>query len=144
MLERESEKRNLVIQEVEDEEGENPEVTKIKVQDIIRKMGAAGDLTSTKIWISDDFTRKVQAERKKLFPYLKEAPQKEKKAFLKYDKLVINGKELCSKNLAKLKQEDTNSAKRTMSDRTPEKHDFEERLKTLNKMNKNDGKISTI
>ncbi|KAF5287758.1 hypothetical protein FQA39_LY15694 [Lamprigera yunnana] len=61
MLERESKKRNLVIQGVDDAEGENPEVTKYK---------------GTQIWISDDFTEK------KLVPYLKEAQQKEEKAFL--------------------------------------------------------------
>ncbi|KAF5273214.1 hypothetical protein FQA39_LY07545 [Lamprigera yunnana] len=54
-------------------------------------------------------------------------------AFIKFDKLMVNGEEMCFENLEKLKQEDTNSVKRTMSDQTPEKHDLEEQLRKISK-----------
>ncbi|KAF5298985.1 hypothetical protein FQA39_LY11617 [Lamprigera yunnana] len=114
MLRKEFKKRNLVVQGVEDEDK------------------YAKNLNGTEIWISDDFTRKMKAG-KKLVSYLKEARQKGEKAFIKYYKLMVNGKEMCFEYLTKLKQEYTNSVKRTISDRTPEKHDLEKQLKKISR-----------
>jgi hypothetical protein len=49
-------------------------------------------LKGTDIWITEDFTKKVQQERKQLIPHFKQPEQDEHKALMKYDKLTIEGK----------------------------------------------------
>ena len=44
------------------------------------------------IFISEDFTPKVRDQRRKLLPFLKEAKNAGKKAFLRFDNIVIEGK----------------------------------------------------
>jgi hypothetical protein len=49
------------------------------------------NLKGTDIWITEDFTKKVQQERKQLILHFKQAKQDGHKALIKYDKLIISG-----------------------------------------------------
>nr|KAG5713857.1 hypothetical protein BaRGS_024484 [Batillaria attramentaria] len=44
------------------------------------------------VFISEDFTPRVREKRKKLLPFLQEAKDANKRAFLRFDTLVIEGK----------------------------------------------------
>eukprot|EP00745_Piridium_sociabile_P023982 TRINITY_DN37646_c0_g1_i6.p1 TRINITY_DN37646_c0_g1~~TRINITY_DN37646_c0_g1_i6.p1 ORF type:complete len:105 (-),score=32.29 TRINITY_DN37646_c0_g1_i6:252-566(-) len=44
------------------------------------------------VFISEDFTPTVRDKRRKLLPFMKEAKNANKKAFLRFDTLVIEGK----------------------------------------------------
>ena len=48
-------------------------------------------LKSTPYRVSEDFSKRVREIRKKLWPHLKEAREQGKKAFLRFDKLIIEG-----------------------------------------------------
>ena len=48
-------------------------------------------LKGTKIVISDDFPREVEEIHKSLYPVLKQAKREQKRAFLNFDKLIIDG-----------------------------------------------------
>jgi hypothetical protein len=50
------------------------------------------NLKGTDIWITENFTRTVQQERKQLIPHFKQAKQDGHKVLIKYDKLIIEGK----------------------------------------------------
>ena len=49
------------------------------------------NLKGTDIGISDDFPKEIEDIHKTLYPVLKKAKRDEKKAFLNFDKLIING-----------------------------------------------------
>lgn len=61
--------------------------------DIIK---ARSTLKGTKIVISEDFPKEINDKRKELYPAMMAAKQQNKKAFIKVDKLMVDGKE-CSK-----------------------------------------------
>lgn len=48
-------------------------------------------LKDTRIWIEEDYPKKVNEERKKLRPHLIEARKKGQHAIIKYNALIING-----------------------------------------------------
>ena len=50
------------------------------------------NLKGSDIWINDDFSKKVQAERKCLTPYLQQVRQQGSTAYLRYNKMIIDGK----------------------------------------------------
>lgn len=108
-------------------------------------------LKGTTVWINEDYPKKVQIKRKTLLQHLKLARQKGSRAYLRYDKLIIDGKtykvEDCdgdeiseSEEIAELKVVDNRAGiKRTTSERSPENENTTEHLKkiTRNKATKN-------
>lgn len=42
------------------------------------------------IWINDDYTKKVQEDRKRLMPHLKQARQEGHTAYLRYNRMIVN------------------------------------------------------
>ena len=108
----------------------------------------AKTLKGTNIWIDQDYTKKVQNERKQLIPYMKQAREQGKKASLKYNKLIINGMAYGSENLESSEEGNSRSIgndremnneenkKRTISERSPESEKFNEQLKKISKHSK--------
>ena len=50
-----------------------------------------GKVVGTKIGISHDYPKEIEAIHTKLYPVLKKAKQEKQSAFFKVDKLIING-----------------------------------------------------
>lgn len=86
-------------------------------------------LKGTEIWINNDYTNKTQKERKELIPYLKEARQKGAKAFLKHNKLIINGTEYGIEHFLNKKINQNQDKKRAMNDRSPQSEDEKNQIK---------------
>ncbi|KAK4880782.1 hypothetical protein RN001_008928 [Aquatica leii] len=86
MLEREIRGKNLIIKGIKEDINECEEVTREKI------LNSAKNLKGSDIWIDEGYTKKVQEERKKLIPLLKEAREKGQTAYLIYDKLKIYNK----------------------------------------------------
>lgn len=94
-----------------------------KKMDIIRE---AKKLKGTNVWISDDFTKQAQQDRKALIPHLKMAREDGRKAVLKYDKLIIDGEIYDRYSIKESHQNEIpveNKNKRTIADRSPETND---------------------
>ncbi|XP_076447171.1 uncharacterized protein LOC143284346 [Babylonia areolata] len=49
-------------------------------------------LKGTDVFVSEDFTLKVREKRRQLLPFLREAKSANKRAFLRFDSLVVEGK----------------------------------------------------
>ncbi|KAJ3648197.1 hypothetical protein Zmor_020018 [Zophobas morio] len=74
------------------------------------------NLKGSDIWINDDFSKKVQAERKCLTPYLQQVRQQGSTAYLRYNKMIIDGKVYGKEHFEMtVKSKD----KRTSSERSP-------------------------
>lgn len=56
----------------------------------IEVLKAAKKLKGSDIWISEDYSKQVQEQRKLLVPHMKEARTKGNKAILRHNKLIIN------------------------------------------------------
>lgn len=97
--------------------------TRQKKMEILKQ---AKELKGTNIWIDEDYTKKVQEERKALIPHLKEARQHGYKAILRYNKLIINNEVYEIENLQPAKEtieqreeEDKREGKRKVNERSP-------------------------
>lgn len=102
-------------------------------------------LKGTNIWINNDYSKKVQEERTKLVKHVKEARGKGERAFLKYNKLVINGKEYTLDEFGSKGRGRTGTIKRTLADRSPLNEDEKERTKkTTGAFSKNKHKVLKI
>lgn len=108
--------------------------------EILRK---SKDLKGTNIWLEDDYTKEVLAERKWLIPQMKEARNKGYKAYLKYNKLVVND-EIYGIDDLKIHEEETvekpvetntenGNKKRTASERSPANMTETEHIKKVSK-----------
>ncbi|KAF2881117.1 hypothetical protein ILUMI_25065, partial [Ignelater luminosus] len=82
------------------------------------------NLRNTNIWIEEDLPKKIQEERKELVAKMKEARQKRFKAFLRYDKLLVEGEE--ENNVANTSQKRTNALEKKLisADRLRIKYDY--------------------
>lgn len=109
-------------------------VKMLRIKTKIEVLKATKNLAGTKIWIEDDFTRRIQNERKRLIPHLKKARIEGEKAQLKYNTLVINGKRYKIEDFPKeeeelvQKYEEKTKLARTMSERSPEHDQMQERM----------------
>ena len=77
-------------------------------------------MKDSNIWIDDDVTKTVQDIRRRLVPHLKVARQNGKKAFLKYDQLIIEGAKYGIKHFNQVDQEEIKFKKRTAAECSPE------------------------
>lgn len=97
-------------------------------------------LKGTDIWIDEDYTREVQEERRQLLVPLKEARKKGHKAYLRHNKLLVNGDiyEIENGELRMTGRQATNrSIKRTVSERSPQGPGLEEQSGKTTKISKN-------
>jgi oligoribonuclease NrnB/cAMP/cGMP phosphodiesterase (DHH superfamily) len=62
--------------------------TKEKMQNKLEIRKRVEHLKGTDIWITEDYTKKMQQERKQLIAHLKQAKQKGYKAVLEHNKLI--------------------------------------------------------
>lgn len=92
-------------------------------------------LKGTDIWIEQDYSKKVQEQRKALVPQLKEARQNGCRAYLKYDKLIVNNEVYHAGNLENGEQDVDNTIKenykRTINDRSPENYQRDEQMRKI-------------
>lgn len=79
-------------------------------------------LRGTDIWIEEDLPKKVQEERKLLIGKMKEARQNGLRAFIRYNKLIIEKSE---------QKGETSSGKRTVLERSPEGDSLQEQLRKI-------------
>lgn len=109
-----------------------------KKDEIIKQ---SNKLKGTDIWIDEDYPKEIIEERKLLFPKLKEARQKGYKAFIKYNKLVVNGTIYESTGTEKDQTMENNitgeDKKRKVDDRSPEANKLNEQLKKITRTSKN-------
>lgn len=93
--------------------------TKIKKTELLKN---SYRLKATQYWISDEYTKQEQDERKQLKEHLQEARGNGHNAKLRRNKLIINGKSYTIEMLNKHKknQEKKHLTKRTTSQRSPE------------------------
>ncbi|KAJ3646487.1 hypothetical protein Zmor_024073 [Zophobas morio] len=95
----------------------------VKLQSFDKKIEIykkAKKLKDSNIWIDDDVTKTVQDIRRRLVPHLKVARQNGKKAFLKYDQLIIEGAKYGIKHFNQVDQEEIKFKNRTAAERSPE------------------------
>lgn len=89
----------------------------------------AKNLKGSDIWINEEFTKKVLEERKYLVQHLKQARQQGQQATLRYNKLIVDGKGYSAEDFTDFAKERKCENKRTASERSPEKTEFEQQLK---------------
>lgn len=94
----------------------------------------AKNLKGTNIWIGDDFSKKVQEERKALIPHLKEARKQGHKALLMYNKLMVNGEAYKLEDLEETTAQKDN--KRTASERSPGNEEQNQQLRKITRMSR--------
>lgn len=97
----------------------------------------ARNLSGTDIWIDEDFSKTVQEERKALVPHLKEERKKGNRAYLRFNKLIVNGEAYTIKDIrrgdeiGKNVTNENNSQKRTITERSPEGNSFEGQMRKI-------------
>lgn len=99
------------------------------------------ELKGKDIWINDDYTKKVQDDRKILIPHLKQAKQQGHRAYLRHNKLIVNGEAFGvedfqnPENKEKGKEEENQrEGKRTASERSPEGEAFNQQQRKITKI----------
>lgn len=104
----------------------------------------ARNLSGTDIWIDEDFSKTVQEERKALIPHLKEERKKGNRAYLRFNKLIVNGEAYTVKDTIRGEEvgknitNENNSQKRTVTERSPEGSSFEGQIRKITrKLQKN-------
>lgn len=81
----------------------------------IRNFQQSEKTKRTDIWISYDFSKAIQEEKKLLVPYMKQAREQSARATLRYNELLINGNKY---RLEDLKNNENQNEKKTNSCRT--------------------------
>ena len=79
-------------------------------------LSKAKNLKGKDIWINEDYTTKIQHERKLLVPKLKEMREKGYKAYIKYNQLIVDDKVYQTDENDKVYKQ---TKKRTVSERSP-------------------------
>lgn len=104
-------------------------------------------LKGTDIWLDEDYSKEILEERKLLIPHMKEARKKGCRAYLRYNKLIVNNEVFQCKDLAMITEEKQNDhsreniggKKRPTSQRSPDNTEVLEQLKKRsNRTSKND------
>uniref|UniRef100_A0A1Y1KNT7 L1 transposable element RRM domain-containing protein n=2 Tax=Photinus pyralis TaxID=7054 RepID=A0A1Y1KNT7_PHOPY len=93
--------------------------TKVKV------MKSTKELKGTQIYITEDFPKHVMEERKVLSKHLKKAREMGHRAFMKYNKLIVNGEEygvedIFEESSNEIPEQDATKKGRTISQRSPQ------------------------
>lgn len=93
--------------------------TKVKI------MKRTKELKGTQIFITEDFPKHVLEERKVLSNHLKKAREIGHRAFMKYNKLIVNGEEYGVENImeesgTEITEQDTTKKGRKISQRSPQ------------------------
>lgn len=103
----------------------------------------AKNLKGTTIGINEDYPKEVQEERKKLIPIMKESRAKGQKAFIKYNKLIIDNEiyktaKIDLENQQQKQREkyrgSSSSVKRPISERSPNSDRIETELKKVTRI----------
>lgn len=92
------------------------------------------ELKGKDIWINDDYTKKVQEDRKHLIPHLKQAKQLGHRAYLRYNKMIVNGRAYGAEdfeNTEKKEKENQGDKKRTVNERSPESEELNQQLRKI-------------
>lgn len=111
--------------------------TNDKKWEILKK---AKGLKGTNIWIDEDYPKRIQEERKLLIPELKKARVRGQHAKLRYNKLIIDGKEVGANDVntsEPVLRGNTVANKRKTDMRSPEAAKLEEQLRKISRTAKN-------
>lgn len=113
--------------------------TSDKKWEILKK---SNKLKGTDIWVDEDYPKKIQEDRALLIPELKKARSSGKRAQLRYDKLIVDGKivntSAAQTTTTELKTRETTTGNKRKTDmRSPEAAKLEEQLKKITRTAKN-------
>ncbi|KAF2906016.1 hypothetical protein ILUMI_00160 [Ignelater luminosus] len=89
------------------------------------------------VWIDEDYPKNIQ-ERKELGPILKEAKSKGCKAYLKYNKLIINNEMYNPNDKERTNQSEIETSKyiqkETATAKSPENNNFDEQIRKITRI----------
>lgn len=120
-------------------QGKRPILVKLtkesKGSEILRN---AKNLRGTEIWINEDYPKSIREERRLLVPQLKEARNKGHRAYIRYNRLVINNEVYRSDDPGRKQgiedgeeEKGSTGQKRTALERSPEGEDIGNQLRKI-------------
>lgn len=119
-------------------EGKRPILVKLTKDSMRSTILNTKNLKGTEIWIDEDYPKNIQEERKLLIPQMKEARQRGYKAYIRYNKLIVNNevaggiKQYTRQGSGKNEEEkESTSHKRTANERSPEGDALEEQIRKI-------------
>lgn len=101
-----------------------------KKWEIMKSAKKLRDFKDLKIWITEDYSKKVREQRKTLLDHMKKARANGQKAVISYNKLIVNGD---SYTTEQIKDETAKKKGRLASQRSPQT-DNEERVQQVRKL----------
>lgn len=101
-------------------------------------LGQSKKLRGTDIWVDEDYTKEVIEERKILYPQVKMARENGHRAFIKHNKLIIDGEAYKGREWETKQQRiREEEGKRKMEERSPEANKLGEQLRKIARTTKN-------